>query len=126
MVEKLSTEDREKLVTFGKLSVNFRKLSGKTWKNRLLHLYQSFSSIYIQHKIYQACSKYFSQAINSLITDWTVYTENINPSVLHIDLPVRQDLGLYIFPYRQPNQLLMGYYRCMVSPIILWLKHIAI
>ena len=29
MVEKLSTEDREKLVTFGKLSVNFRKLSGK-------------------------------------------------------------------------------------------------
>ena len=26
---KLSTEEREKLVTFGKLSVNFRKLSGK-------------------------------------------------------------------------------------------------
>ena len=30
MVENLSTEDSEKLVTFGKLSVNFRKLSGKT------------------------------------------------------------------------------------------------
>ena len=30
MVENLSTEDREKLVTFGKFSVNFRKLSGKT------------------------------------------------------------------------------------------------
>ena len=30
MVENLLTEDREKLVTFGKLSVNFRKLSGKT------------------------------------------------------------------------------------------------
>ena len=30
MVEKLSTEDNEKLVTFGKLSVNFRELSGKT------------------------------------------------------------------------------------------------
>ena len=30
MIENLSTEDREKLVTFGKLSVNFRKLSGKT------------------------------------------------------------------------------------------------
>ena len=38
MVENLSTEDREKLVTFGKLSVNFWKLSGKTWKDRLLHL----------------------------------------------------------------------------------------
>ena len=30
MVENLSTEDSEKLVTFGKFSVNFRKLSGKT------------------------------------------------------------------------------------------------
>ena len=30
MVENLSTEDCEKLVTFGKLSVNFRKLSRKT------------------------------------------------------------------------------------------------
>ena len=29
-LEKLSTEDSEKLVTFGKLSVNFQKLSGKT------------------------------------------------------------------------------------------------
>ena len=29
-LEKLSTQDREKLVTFEKLSVNFRKLSGKT------------------------------------------------------------------------------------------------
>ena len=29
MVEKLSTEDSEKLVTFGKLSVNFRKLPEK-------------------------------------------------------------------------------------------------
>ena len=27
---KLSAEDREKLVTFGKLLANFRKLSGKT------------------------------------------------------------------------------------------------
>ena len=38
MVEKLSTEDHEKLVTFRKLSVNFRKLSGKTLNDRLLHL----------------------------------------------------------------------------------------
>ena len=30
MAENLSTEDSEKLVTFGNLSVNFRKLSGKT------------------------------------------------------------------------------------------------
>ena len=30
MVEKLSTEVVKSLVTFGKLSVNFRKLSGKT------------------------------------------------------------------------------------------------
>ena len=30
MVEILSTEDREKLVTFGKLSETFRKPSGKT------------------------------------------------------------------------------------------------
>ena len=29
MVENISTEDSEKLVTFGKLSMNFRKLSGK-------------------------------------------------------------------------------------------------
>ena len=31
-------------------------------------------------------SEYFSQAINSLITGWTVHTKNINPSVLCIDL----------------------------------------
>ena len=36
MLEKLSTDDRGKLVTFGKLSVNFRKLSLKS-KSRLLH-----------------------------------------------------------------------------------------
>ena len=34
-----------------------------------------------------------------LITGWTVYAKNINPSVLRIDL------GLYIFPCRQSNQL---------------------
>ena len=43
----------------------------------------------------RACSEYFSQAINSLITDWTVNTKNINPSVLRIDLPA---VGLYVRP----------------------------
>ena len=83
----------ENLVTFGKLSVNFRKLSGNTWNVRLLHLKQNFPSIYIQHKLSRSCSEYFSQAINSLITGWTVYTKNINPSVLRIDLPA---VGLYV------------------------------
>ena len=83
---------REKLVTFGKLSVNFRKLSGKTWNVRLLRFKQNFPSIYIQHRLSWTCSEYFSQAINSLITGWTVYTKNINPSVLRIDLPAD---GLY-------------------------------
>ena len=83
----------EKIVTFGKLSVNFRKLSGKTWNDRLLHFKQNFPSIYIQHKLSRACSEYFSQAISSLITGWTVYTKNINPSVFHIDLPA---VGLYV------------------------------
>ena len=55
--------------------------------------YYIFSTIYIQYKLSQACSEYFSQAINSLITGWTVYTKNINPSVLRIDLPA---VGLYV------------------------------
>ena len=110
---------REKLVTFGKLSVNFWQLSGKTWNDRLLHFKQNFPSIYIQHKLSRACSEYFSQAINSLLTGWTVYMKNINPSVLPIDLPavgwsIRQDLGLYIFPYRQSNQLLRRYYNALL------------
>ena len=58
---------REKLVTFGKLSVNFRKHSGRTRNDRLLHFKQNFPSIYIQHKFCRASSEYFSQAINSLI-----------------------------------------------------------
>ena len=57
------------------------------------YIFSSFRSIYIQHKLSQACSEYFSQAINSLITGWTVYTKNINPSVLRIDLPA---VGLYV------------------------------
>ena len=89
-----------KKVMFGKLLVNFRNLSGKTWNDRLLHFEKNFQSIYIQHKLSRACSEYFSQAINSLITGWTVHTKNINPSVLRIEL------GLYIFRYRRSNQLL--------------------
>ena len=85
------------LVTFGKLSVNFRRPE--------MIDYYIFNTIYIQRKLSQACSEYFSQAINSLITGWTVYTKNINPLVLRIDL------GLYIFPYRQSNQLLRRYDR---------------
>ena len=83
------------LVTFGKLSLNFWKLSGKTFLAEFsINLYsaQTFPSMFN--------SEYFSQAINSLITGWTVYTKNINPLVLRIGL------GLYIFPYRQSNQLL--------------------
>ena len=41
MVEKLSTEDREKLVTFGKLSVNFQKLPKKP-ERRNYYIYSSF------------------------------------------------------------------------------------
>ena len=52
MVENLSAEEHEKLVTFGKLSVNFRKLYGKTWKDILaelsinLHSTQIFPSMF--------------------------------------------------------------------------------
>ena len=76
---------REMLVEFGKLSVNFRKLSGRPETVD----YYIFSTIYIQHKLSQACSEYFSQAINSLITGWTVHTKSINPSVLPA-------VGLYV------------------------------
>ena len=75
---------REKLVAFGKLSVNFQKLSGKTWSDSLLHFQQSFLSVYIQNTLSRACSEYFSPCGRS----------------------IRQDLGLYIFPYGQSNQLL--------------------
>ena len=78
------------LVTFGKLSVNLRKLSGKTWNARLLHFLAEFSITLHSAQIY---SEYFSQAINSLITGWTVCTKNKNPSVLRIDLPA---VGLYV------------------------------
>ena len=54
MVENLSTEDCEKLVTFGKLSVNFRKLSGKPETidyyiySRVFHEF-TFSTNFLEH-----------------------------------------------------------------------------
>ena len=110
---------REKLVKFGKLSVNFRKLSGKTWNDRLLRFYQSFPSIYIQHKLSRACSEYFSQAINKLLINWLdcLYEKYKSLSPSHrppCGRSIHQDLGLYIFPYRQSNQLLRRYY-CLTA-----------
>ena len=69
MVEKLSTEV-------------------KSWlRSEHINLYsaQTFPSMFN--------FEYFSQAIKSLITGWTVYTKNINPSLLRIDLPA---VGLYV------------------------------
>ena len=86
---------REMLVTFRKLSVNFENFPGRPETvdyyifSRVFHQFissaQTFPSMFN--------SEYFSQAINSLITGWTVYTKNINPSVLRIDLPA---VGLYV------------------------------
>ena len=73
MTEKLSTE-------VVKISY-VRKIVGKFPET------QNFPSMYVQHKLSRVCSEYFSQAINSLITGWTVYTKNVNPSVLRRDLP---------------------------------------
>ena len=44
-------------------------------------------------KTFRECPEDFSQAIDSLITGWTAYTKNINPSVLRIDLP---SVGVYV------------------------------
>ena len=55
--------------------------------------YYICSTIYIQHRLSQPCSEYFSQAINSLITGWTLYTKNVNPLVLRID---HSAVGLYV------------------------------
>ena len=86
--------DREKSVMFSKLLETFRE-NRKT----IITFYQSFQSVYIQHeswvnfpKTTRERSEDFSQALNSLITGWNVYTKNISPSVLCIDLPA---VGLY-------------------------------
>ena len=53
-MENLSTEDRKKLIAFGKLSVNFRKLSGKPETidcyiyNRVFHEF-TFSTNFPEH-----------------------------------------------------------------------------
>ena len=44
-------------------------------------------------KIFRKRPEDFSQAINFLISGWTAYRKNINPSVLRIDLP---SVGLYV------------------------------
>ena len=91
MVDGRETIDRgrEKLVTFGKLSVNFPE------KTETIDYY-IFSKVFHQftlgtnfRSLQVACSEIFSQAINSLITGWTVSTKNINPSVLPA-------VGLYV------------------------------
>ena len=76
------------LITFGKLSGNFPERPETVD-------YYIFSRVFHQF-IFNTNfpnTEYFSQAINSLITGWTVYTKNINPSVLRIDLPA---VGLYV------------------------------
>ena len=96
MANKVSAEDHEMIDMFGKSSANFQK----NLKRYIVTFWQSIPSICFQHKFSQnfpdtseQCSEYFSQAINSLITGWTVYTKNINPSVFRIDLPA---VGLYV------------------------------
>ena len=90
---------------------NFRKLFGKNENDRLLH----FSRVYLQQqelsenfpKNSRECSEDFSQAINSLITGWTAYTKNINPSVLRIELPAvslyLRTLGFIFFHIGSPT-----------------------
>ena len=125
--KKLLTEDREKLLMFGKLPVNCRKLFGKTqtdilFFNRVsvnLHpswIFWKFSFIHkkLSEHSGRECFKNFGQAIDSysLITGWTAYTKTINLSVLFIDLlsidlpPIRQDFVVYIFPKTQSNKSL--------------------
>ena len=102
---KLSTSDHEKLILLENCHWIFRNFSG--WMRRTD--YSIFSRVFPQFTISTnflrifpktswECCKNFSQAINSLITGWTAYTKNINPSVLRIDLhfgrSVRHDLGL--------------------------------
>ena len=75
--------------------MNFWKLFGKKRKRQIAEFYLllEFSDNFV--KTSRECSKDFSQAINSLISGWTAYTKNINPSVLRIDLPL---VGLYVQP----------------------------
>ena len=95
---------REMSVMFGKLSVNFRKLSGKTWNCRLLHfrhnLHSTFPSMF-----------WIFQSGNKLLNNWLdcLYEKckSLGPSYRpHCGRSIRQGLGLYIFPYRRSNQLL--------------------
>ena len=104
MGNKLLAENHEMLVMFRNLLVKVQK----NWKHILLHFRQSFSSIFQNFpNLPQECSKHFSQAINSLITGWTVYTKNIHASVLRIDLPMvslyARTLGFIFFHKDSPK-----------------------
>ena len=94
----------EKLVTFWKLSLNFWKLTGKTWNDRLLHFKQNFPSIYIPTHTFPSMFWIF-QPGNKLLNNWLDYLYEKYKS-LSCGRFIRQDLGLYIFPYRYSNQLL--------------------
>ena len=79
IVSEFSENLKRQIVTFlAEYSINFAFS---------INFFQNFPDTPQQY------SKYFSQAINSLITGWTVFTKNINPSVLPIDLPA---VDLYV------------------------------
>ena len=84
----------EMLITFGKLSVNFWNFLKRSETVDYNILTEFSINLYSAQTIPSMFnSEYFSQAINSLITGWTVYMKNINPSVLRFDLPA---VGLYV------------------------------
>ena len=102
---------RGMLVTFGKLSVNFRKLSGKTWNGRLLHFIRVFHQFifsinfpkHVQFWIFESGNKLLNNWLDSLYEKYKSLGPSYRPPC---GRSIRQDLGLYIFQYRESNQLL--------------------